>query len=97
MVKQYKIQFDKSAKQDLKKIHHYIAEILLEPQIANNLVLKISNSLITLEYYPEAFPMLYKLNQVRKLIVKNYNILYSLNKNQRVVYILHIYHKAQKY
>lgn len=97
MVKQYEIRFDKFAKQELKKIHHYISEILLEPQIANKLVIKISNSIINLKYYPEAFPMLYNLNQVRKLIVKNYNILYSINKNQKIVYILHIYHKAQKY
>lgn len=97
MENKYKIQFEWSAKQELKKIHFYIKHILLEPRIAGKIIKNISGSIMILKHYPEAFSKIGNLSQIRRFIVKNYNIIYSINKNQKIVYILHIYHKAQKY
>ena len=95
MENKYKIKFEKSAKQDLKMTQFYIKEILKEPQISGKLVEKIFNSIAMLEYYPEIFQKIGNLSQIRRLIVKNYNILYFINKEIKKVYILHIYHKSK--
>jgi len=95
--KEYQIKLEKSAIRNLENIYYYIAENLLEPRIANRLVNKILNSILILKYYPEAYPKFKNSNQIRKLIFKNYNILYSVNKKSKEIYILHIYYKSRNY
>lgn len=85
----------KLAKQDLKTTQFYIEEILKEPQISRKLVQKICNSIAMLEYYPEIFQRIGNFSQIRRLIVKNYNILYFIDKKIKKVYILHIYNKSK--
>ena len=88
--KEYQIKLTKSSIRNLENIYYYIAENLQEPKIASRLVNKILKSILILEYYPEAYPKLENLNQIRKLVFKNYNILYSVNKKSKEIYILHI-------
>ena len=48
-----------------------------------------------MKYNPKAFPNVYykKLKkEYRKIIVKNYIILYTIDENNKVVYISHIYY-----
>lgn len=95
--KEYQIKLTKSAMRNLENIYYYISENLQEPKIANRLINKILNSISILKYFPEAYPKLENLNQVRKLVFKNYNIIYSVNKKSKQIYILHIYYKSRNY
>ena len=94
---EYQIKLEKSAIRNLEHIYYYIAESLLEPRIANRLVNKILNSISILKYFPEAYPKSKNSKIIRKLILKNYNILYSVNKKSKEIYILHIYYKSRNY
>ena len=93
----YSILYQYEAQKELIDIHYYISENLQEPKIANRLINKILNSISILKYFPEAYPKLENLNQVRKLVFKNYNIIYSVNKKSKEIYILHIYYKSRNY
>ena len=95
--REYQIKLDKAAIRNLENIYYYIAENLQEPQIANRLINQMLNSITILKYFPEAFPKFKNSNQIRKLVFKNYNILYSVNKKSKEVYILHIYYKSRNY
>lgn len=93
----YKILYEYKAQKELRDLHYYISIELQEPKIANRLISRILNSISILEYYPEAYLQIENLNQIRKLVFKNYNILYSLNKRSKEIYILHIYYKSRNY
>lgn len=93
----YSILYDYKAQKELIDLHYYISTELQEPKIASRLVSKILNTISILKYYPEAYPKLENLNQIRKLVFKNYNILYSVNKKSKEIYILHIYYKSRNY
>lgn len=95
--KEYQIKLEKSAIRELEHIYYYISENLQEPKIASRLVSKIFNAISILKYYPEAYLKLENLSQIRKLVFKNYNILYSVNKKSKEIYILHIYYKSRNY
>lgn len=93
----YNILYQYDAQKEIIDLHNYISTELLEPQIANRLINKILKSISILKYFPEAYPKLENLNQIRKLVFKNYNILYSVNKKSKEIYILHIYYKSRNY
>ena len=82
---------------DLIDLHYYISENLQEPQITKRLISKILNGISILKYYPEEYPKFKNLNRIRKLVFKNYIILYSVNKKSKEIYILHIYYKSRNY
>lgn len=63
----YSILYQYEAQKELIELHNYISENLQEPKIANRLINKILNSITILKYFPEAYPKLENLNQVRKL------------------------------
>lgn len=93
----YSILYQYEAQKELIELHNYISENLQEPKIANRLINKILNSITILKYFPEAYPKLENLNQVRKLVFQNYNIIYLVNRKSKQVYILHIYYKSRNY
>ena len=93
----YSILYEKAAQKELIDLHYYISEKLQEPQIAKRLINKILNGISILKYYPEAYPKFKNLNRIRKLVFKNYIILYSVNKKLKQIYILHIYYKSRNY
>lgn len=93
----YSILYDYKAQKELIDLHYYISTELQEPKIASRLVNKILSSISILKYYPEAYPKIENLNQIRKLVFKNYNILYSVDKKSKKIYILHIYYKSRNY
>ena len=93
----YSILYERAAQKDLMGLHYYISENLQEPQIANRFINKILKGISILKYFPEAYPKFKNSNQIRKLVFRNYNILYSINKKSKEIYILHIYYKSRNY
>lgn len=94
----YKIVMSENFDKELENIYYYIKYILLEPNIAKKLYNKILNKIFSLEYFPEGYPKLFpNIQNIRKLFVNNYLIVYYVDNQKRFVNILHIYHSKQNY
>lgn len=91
MENRYKVQITEYALAQMKEIRDYIAEELLAPQAAYNLLMEIKNKAASLENMPGRNPLIdakkWREQGVRKVIVKNFIMYYWINEEQRTVYI----------
>lgn len=82
-MKKYKIIWSPKAKQDLQNIHFYIKYYLKEENTANNIIKKILNLISDLCYLPEKYMKIqsskYKNENIRKMPVGNYIVIYKVN------------------
>ena len=99
MESNYNIIQDEKFKRDLMKIYEYNAYDLEEKKIAIKLINTIIFKLQNLEIFPFAHK-LYKKEEnfeYRKLIVKNYIIIYKINLKEKNIFILRIYNQKFNY
>jgi addiction module RelE/StbE family toxin len=90
----YEIVLSARAKRDIRGIHAYIASNLKEPGIADNLLNKIEAEIRTLGSMPlihaiERDEQL-KLRNLRKLIVGNYLVFYTVDEKAATVFIVRV-------
>ncbi len=99
---EYKINLTLQFQDELDKIYYYIYYSLHAPKTANKLHQKIKKSVYSLNFSPERYSKIYGLNNlknenIRKMPVDNYIIIYQVNNLSRQVFILHIFHGKQNY
>ena len=92
---EYKIVYDKEASKELENIYLYIRNTLLEEIIAQKTVGSIISKIKEMEYFPFSNRTINSRNKNRKLIVKNYIIIYNVNLESKIINILHIYNQKQ--
>lgn len=92
----YKVIMSNQAEKELSNIVTYISSVLLEPNIARNLLKKLTDAINNLETFPEKFSIIsdeYSLREnIRKCIVDNYIIVYRIDSKNKRVEISHIYY-----
>ena len=97
----YKIILTDRAKYDLDDIYNYISKSLMAERAAENLMTRIQDSIMNLADMPEAFSIIeqYKQRdyQYRKLIVNNYLVIYRIDKEQEMVYIVRVIYGGRNY
>lgn len=85
-MKKYYIEYSREAKQDLVNIKKYIKYKLAEPNVAENLILKIKDCIDKLQINPQRHNMIdeniIKMFNIRKLIVNNYIVFYRITQNK---------------
>ena len=90
----YSIKITKPAENDLRGIGDYIAQQLLEPEIASKVVNKIGNAIMTLEENPLRNSLVadqrLSLQCIRKIIVENFIVFYIVKEELRIVTIIRI-------
>lgn len=90
----YHIDITEPAENDLREIGHYISRELLEPVIANKVVEKIGDAILTLEELPLRNSLVTdeKLSKrgIRKLLIDNYIVFYVVSEQLRTVIIIRI-------
>lgn len=88
----YVVKLYTRAYQDLDNIYTYIAETLLEPGTALDMVDELEEAIFSLEQLPERGAIrrvgAYKDGNYRQLFVKNYCIIYRLMKKKKEVHII---------
>ena len=88
----YVVKLYTRAYQDLDDIYTYIAETLLEPGTALNMVDKLEEAIFSLEQLPERGAIrhvgAYKDGNYRQLFVGNYCNIYRLMKKKEEVHIV---------
>ena len=92
---EYKIVYDKEASKELENIYLYIRNTLLEENIAQKTVGNIISKIKEMEYFPFANRTINLRNKNRKLIDKNYIIIYNVDLESKIINILHIYNQKQ--
>ena len=91
---EYKIEIAARAKRDMREVYEYISGNLKEPNAADRLLDKIETKIISLKSMPlrhaiERDEQL-KLRNLRKLIVGNYLVFYTVNEKAETVFIVRV-------
>lgn len=88
----YNVKLYARAYRDLDDIYSYIAETLLEPGTALNMIDELEEAIFSLEQLPERGAIrrvgAYSSGNYRQLFVKNYCIIYRLLKKKKEVHIV---------
>ncbi len=88
----YTVKLYARAYQDIDDIYTYIAENLLSPDTALNMVDELEKAIFSLEKFPERGIMrctgAYANGDYRQLFVKNYVIVYRVRKEKKEVHIV---------
>ena len=91
---EYRIEITTRAKRDIKEIHTYITENLKEPNAADILLDRIETEILTLKNMPLRHSIerdeKLKLRNLRKLIVDNYLVFYTVNNRTKTVFIVRV-------
>lgn len=100
-MKEYKIKWQKSTVNEISEIISYFYE-LDEPYAASSVIDSITAATETLVDFPFSYPVFTttKLTQRfvhRKLVVKNYIVIFRVNQQKKTVYIEHIIHARRNY
>lgn len=81
----------KNATEDLESIHNYISEILKEKNVADNYMDTIRRSIISLDEMPLRYKVIetepFKSMNMRRVLVKNFYIYYSVDETNNLVNI----------
>jgi plasmid stabilization system protein ParE len=97
----YDVKLYARAYHDLDDIYNYIAENLLEPDTALNMVDELEKAIFSLEQIPERGAIrrigVYANGDYRQLFVKNYCIIYRVLKEKKEVHIVTIRYKPSTF
>lgn len=99
--KEYKIVITPTAYREIDNIYEYIIEKLYNENAAKNLMREVENSIQNLKNIPKIHGKIEKVDDLkrnyRKIIVKNYIILYTIDEEKDIVYISHMYYRKRDY
>lgn len=97
----YEIEFTEDAKEEIIDIYEYISKNLVAEEAAKRLMMKIKKSIMDLAEFPEIYEKLEKKDKLkrefRKMVIRNYNILYTIDNNKKIIYISHMYYEKRDY
>jgi toxin ParE1/3/4 len=88
----YRVIWTDPALIDLDEIVSYIAKQALAPVAAERLKDAIFKETDRLCYMPQGLRIVHKKKGYRRIIVKSYNIYYSVDENKKIVYIMQVIH-----
>ena len=95
MESKYSYQFTKSAKNDLEQILHYIKVELNNSTAATSFINKFQKSVTNIQLFPKSCPkvtnkFLPEYIIIRKKLISNYVLYYSVNDTLKSIIILRI-------
>ena len=90
----YQVEIGTQAQDDITNIMRYIGQVLLEPRTAGKLYRLLKEEILSLRQMPERYP--YEDDErlralgIRKLLVKNYKVLYLVDTERQLVQIARV-------
>lgn len=91
MENQYEVRITKYALTQMEEIRDYIANELLAPQAAGDLILEMKNKVVSLRSMPERNPLIegkkWREQGIRKIMIKNFIMYYWTDEEKRTVYV----------
>ena len=97
----YNIEFTDECKNEMRKIYEYIKNELYSETSAKKLINKVEEFISNLEYAPRIYAELEKFkgtnNIYRRIVINNYIILYTIDEENKIIYIAHMYYSGNDY
>ena len=100
VINNYYVSFTTNAKEELIEIYEYIDNNLKSKIAADNLMYEIENKILRLSIFPySCIEIVSKPRNTiyRKLLVKDYVILYKIDEKNKRVNIIHIYYGRRNF
>lgn len=98
-MKDWKIVVTPEAQNDVYDIHSYIADILLEPSVAERQINRILDAIRSLNTMPKRNPLYEKepwnSRGLRKMVIDNYLIFYLPNEKIHEVAVFHVFYAGR--
>ena len=98
---EYKVKFTEKCLEDIDEACNYIEERLKAKNAANRLRIKIKDSVKGLFEFPEMYAKIEKIDRekriYRKIPIDNYVLLYTVDEENKTVYISHMYYGGKNY
>ena len=95
----YQVEIGTQAQDDITNIMRYIGQVLLEPRTAGKLYRLLKEEILSLKQMPERYP--YEDDErlralgIRKLLVKNYKVLYLVDTERQLVQIARVFYAGR--
>ena len=90
----YRIEIGAQAQSDITDIMRYIGQVLLEPRTAGTLYRLLKEEILSLKQMPERYPYedddRLRALGIRKLLVKNYKVLYFVDTERQLVQVARV-------
>lgn len=98
---EYKVIITPTAYKEINKIYDYITDDLYAENAAKRLMKKIEEEVLSLKYAPKIHTKIEKFDELkrdyRRIVINNYIILYTIDEENNVVFISHIYYGRRNY
>lgn len=99
--KQYKVIITPTAYKEINKIYDYITEDLYAKNAAKRLMEKVEEEVQKLKYAPKIHTEIEKFDELkrsyRRIVIKDYIILYTIDEENNVVFVSHMYYGGRNY
>lgn len=98
---EYKIKFSQRCLDDIEDICRYISRELKSNDAANKLRNKIKKCVINLKISPKMYAKINNKGEFtrvyRRIVINNYVLLYTIDENEKIVYMSHMYYGGRNY
>lgn len=95
------VEFTEQCIAELNEIYDYISNILKENAAAKRIIERINQRILDLSMFPEQHMKIGKVDilnrEYRRIVVKNYIVLYTIDYDNKKIYISHIVYKRRNY
>lgn len=101
MMNKYKVIITPTALKEIDKIYSYISKKLYADKAAKKLMKTVDEEIKKLKYFPEIHTELQKISELnkkyRRIVINNFVILYTIDKENKKVYVSHMYYGRTNY
>lgn len=98
---QYKVEFTEECKNEIIKTYSYIKDNLYNETAAQRLMNKVEEYTSNLSYAPRIYAEIDKYKGTkriyRRIVINNYILLYTIDEENKKVYIAHMYYGGTDY
>ena len=98
---EFKIIITPSAYKEMNRIYDYILEELYAEETAKKLMQEVEDKIQLLKYLPKIYEKLKKIDDLkrnyRRIVIKNFIILYTIDEKNKNIYISHMYYSGRDY
>lgn len=97
----FEVEFTEECIEEMTEIYEYITNNLKEDRIAKMLMQEVTNRVLDLANLPELYMKIGKTDKLKReyhrIVVKNYVILYTIDFENKKVYISHMIYSRRNY
>ncbi len=97
----YKVVISNQGQEDIRQIYTYIAFELLNPDAAENLLIRLEDCIASLSAYPERFRLYerepWKSRGFRMVAVNRYVVFYYVREEEKTVFITRVFYSGMNY